>query len=230
MNRDSDPIGDPLASHDPPEKEQRREEHPRRHLPLEIEGVEFVDPVRSEVPTRDDEFRRMSPPRVHRVARESDRDGEDRFNVHAAGEVETRRGDDTIIGLGGSEAVQTYSYFDPNIPLDRYRLDDSARAISSAQEDAPARSSSPSERLLAAAIDGEYRHGRFGLMLGGISMGVGMVLCLNGVAGSTSWTADVLGLSSQVNDAAPGVVLFIIGIFYAWITRPKVKLRDLKDK
>jgi len=33
---------------------------------------------------------------------------------------------------------------------------------------------------------------------------------------------------STINDAAPGVVLFVIGLFVVWVTRPKVKLKDIK--
>jgi hypothetical protein len=49
---------------------------------------------------------------------------------------------------------------------------------------------------------------------------------LHGVAGHTSWTASLLGLHSNVSDAAPGVVLFIVGLFMIWATKPKVKLKD----
>ncbi|MGA9770060.1 MAG: hypothetical protein WBV94_13540 [Blastocatellia bacterium] len=87
---------------------------------------------------------------------------------------------------------------------------------------------SASERLIAEAIKGEYSYAKLGLTLGLSSIIGGMILGLNGVAGSTSWTASVFGLESKINDAAPGVVLFVVGIFYIWITRPKVKLNDLR--
>jgi hypothetical protein len=57
----------------------------------------------------------------------------------------------------------------------------------------------------------------------------GIVLGLNGVADSPYWTAKLLGLESKINDAAPGVVLFIVGLFMVWATKPKVKLKDLRD-
>jgi hypothetical protein len=87
---------------------------------------------------------------------------------------------------------------------------------------------SSSERLIQQAIRGEYLYSMLGLVLGMATIIGGIVLGLHGVGGSTSWTAKVLGLQSQINDAAPGVVLFIVGVFYIWMTRPKVKLRDLK--
>jgi hypothetical protein len=36
-----------------------------------------------------------------------------------------------------------------------------------------------------------------------------------------------MGLESSLNDAAPGVVLFVVGVFLVWVTRPKVDLKDL---
>ncbi|HKX83235.1 MAG TPA: hypothetical protein VJL58_03355, partial [Pyrinomonadaceae bacterium] len=56
----------------------------------------------------------------------------------------------------------------------------------------------------------------------------GVVLGLNGVAGSTSWTAKLLGMESSINDAAPGVVLFIVGLFIVYATKPNVTMKDIK--
>ena len=53
----------------------------------------------------------------------------------------------------------------------------------------------------------------------------GVVLFIHGVTGSTSWTAKILGAESHLNDAAPGTVLFIVGLFIVWITRYSVKLK-----
>ena len=87
---------------------------------------------------------------------------------------------------------------------------------------------SHSARLIGAAIWGEYIYGALGVILGLSCVLGGIILGLRGVTGSTSWTASVLGLESKISDAAPGVVLFIVGIFLVWITKPKVKLKDLK--
>jgi hypothetical protein len=86
---------------------------------------------------------------------------------------------------------------------------------------------SHSATLLNQAIRWEYIYGMLGLVLGLVSIVGGSILGLHGVAGSTSWTASVLGLKSQINDAAPGVVLFIVGIFLVWITKPKIKFGNL---
>ncbi|SRR6266542_4182427 len=87
---------------------------------------------------------------------------------------------------------------------------------------------SHSRDIIIEAVKREYLYAMLGLILGVLAIIGGIVLGLNGVAGSTSWTASVLGLSSQVNDAAPGVVLFIIGLFMVWVTKPKVRMRDLR--
>jgi hypothetical protein len=80
---------------------------------------------------------------------------------------------------------------------------------------------------VATAVRGEYLYGMLGLILGLAAIVFGSVLCLHGVAGSTSWSASFLGLSSNINDAAPGVVLFIVGLFMIVATKPKVKLKDI---
>lgn len=58
-----------------------------------------------------------------------------------------------------------------------------------------------------------------GLIVGAGCMLGGIVLFLNGVTGSTSWTAKLLGAESQLSDAAPGAVLFIVGLFIVLITK-----------
>jgi hypothetical protein len=68
-----------------------------------------------------------------------------------------------------------------------------------------------------------------GLILGLAAIIGGVILGLNGVAGSTSWTTKLLGLESQINDAAPGVVLFIVGLFMIWATKPTVRMKDIRD-
>jgi len=82
--------------------------------------------------------------------------------------------------------------------------------------------------VISESIKGEYRYAMLGLVLGLSAIIGGVILGLNGVAGSTSWTASLLGLKSQVSDAAPGVVLFIIGLFMIVATRPRVNLKDIK--
>jgi hypothetical protein len=92
----------------------------------------------------------------------------------------------------------------------------------------PAPATSGTAMVISESIKGEYRYAMLGLVLGLSAIIGGVILGLNGVAGSTSWTANLLALKSQINDAAPGVVLFIVGLFMIVATRPKVNLKDLK--
>ena len=64
-----------------------------------------------------------------------------------------------------------------------------------------------------------------GLVLGFACVLGGIVLCLHGVVGSTSWTAKFLSAESNISDAAPGVVLFVVGLFVVWVTRFSVKVQ-----
>jgi hypothetical protein len=86
---------------------------------------------------------------------------------------------------------------------------------------------SSSEAVIKRAILGEYIYSTISLILGLAAIIAGSVLCIYGVTGHTSFTASLLGLNTNLNDAAPGVVLFVVGLFMIWITRPKVKLGDL---
>src|SRR5262245_5157477 len=58
-----------------------------------------------------------------------------------------------------------------------------------------------------------------GLVLGLVCVVGGIVLFLHGVVGSTSWTAKAFGAESHITDAAPGAVLFIVGLFIVFSTR-----------
>lgn len=61
-----------------------------------------------------------------------------------------------------------------------------------------------------------------GLLLGLVCILTGLALGLAGVAGHTNFTASLLGLNTQLTDAAPGVVVFVVGIFMVFISRFKV--------
>ena len=60
----------------------------------------------------------------------------------------------------------------------------------------------------------------FGLacILGGIG------LFLHGVVGSSSWVGDFIGIRSRLSDAAPGTILFIVGLAVVWLTRFAVRV------
>ena len=68
----------------------------------------------------------------------------------------------------------------------------------------------------------QFIYSMAGLVLGLTCIIGGIVLFLHGVTGSTSWTAKILGAESKISDAAPGAILFIVGIFLVFITKYEV--------
>ena len=69
----------------------------------------------------------------------------------------------------------------------------------------------------------KFAYSVIGLVLGLACILTGLVLGLAGVTGHTTFTASLLGLSTNLTDAAPGVVVFVVGIFMVLITKFKVK-------
>jgi hypothetical protein len=67
-----------------------------------------------------------------------------------------------------------------------------------------------------------------GLVVGVVCVLGGIVLFIHGITGSSSWVVKFLGLESNISDAAPGVILFIVGLFIVFITRYVVTVRDKK--
>jgi hypothetical protein len=83
-------------------------------------------------------------------------------------------------------------------------------------------------RVPAKLLDTEFwRHASLfqfiysvlGLVFGFACIICGVVLFLHGVAGSSSWTMKILGSKSQISDAAPGAILFLVGLFIVYVTR-----------
>lgn len=64
-----------------------------------------------------------------------------------------------------------------------------------------------------------------GLVLGMACVIGGVLLFLNGVAGAASWTTRILGAESQISDAAPGAILFVVGLSVVLVTRFTVRVR-----
>jgi hypothetical protein len=82
----------------------------------------------------------------------------------------------------------------------------------------------------AQALRYKFIYSMTGLFLGLVSMLGGIVLFLNGVTGTTSWTAQILGNTSNLTDAAPGAVLFVVGLFVVIATRYRVSIDRGHDK
>src|SRR5262249_39842112 len=76
------------------------------------------------------------------------------------------------------------------------------------------------EKLAEVIIKSDYSYAKLGLILGIAAIVGGVVLGMHGIAGSASWTMSLLGLESHINDATPGVVLFIVGLLMVFVTKP----------
>jgi hypothetical protein len=82
----------------------------------------------------------------------------------------------------------------------------------------------PAERMTALSMVLQFAYSVLGLVGCILCVGTGAALLVHGVAGTTSWTASLVGLggagiSSQLTDAPAGVVFCIVGLFLAWVTR-----------
>ena len=74
-----------------------------------------------------------------------------------------------------------------------------------------------------------------GLVLGLACVIGGILLFFHGVAGTSSWVGEVIGVKSKLSDAAPGTVLFVVGLAVVFLTRFTVRVRqpieiDLSDR
>ena len=72
----------------------------------------------------------------------------------------------------------------------------------------------------------KYIYSMTGLVLGFLSIIGGIALFFIGVSGSISWTAKILGNESTIGDAAPGAVLFVVGLFIIIVTRYKISIEE----
>ena len=83
----------------------------------------------------------------------------------------------------------------------------------------------PDDATLARAIQAEYRYSVRGLIVGALFLIGGLILLWHGVAGSTNWTARILGFESRLTEAGAGVVFGVAGVAVIWITRFKVSVQ-----
>ncbi len=80
-----------------------------------------------------------------------------------------------------------------------------------------------SDELVEKLSRHQLIYSTLGLVLGLACVIGGVVLFFAGVTGRMSWTAKFLGASSEMLDAAPGAVLFVVGLFVVFVTRYMVK-------
>lgn len=64
-----------------------------------------------------------------------------------------------------------------------------------------------------------------GLIGGIVCIFGGIYLFILGISGNISWITKITGIESNISNAAPGAILFIVGLFIIWITKFKVKLK-----
>lgn len=82
-----------------------------------------------------------------------------------------------------------------------------------------------SEKTQQMLIRYQFIASLVGLVIGLVLMILGAVLFLNGVTGSTSFVAEVLGLKGRLANASPGALLSLIGLFIIYVTRFNVKIQ-----
>jgi len=68
-----------------------------------------------------------------------------------------------------------------------------------------------------------------GLVFGLACIVGGILLFFHGVSGSSSWVGEFIGVKSKLSDAAPGTVLFVVGLVVVWLTRFAVRVRQPID-
>jgi hypothetical protein len=86
----------------------------------------------------------------------------------------------------------------------------------------PAISKNQADNSAASRLPFQFLYSLIGLILGIVSAVGGIMLLVRGFAGSTSWSASVLGLrGDQISDTVPGAILIAFGIFLIFITRIK---------
>lgn len=75
----------------------------------------------------------------------------------------------------------------------------------------------------------QFAYSMVGLGFALICLVCGMILFLHGISPDSShWSADIFGF--KVNDAAPGIVLFLVGVAVAQFTRFDVSIKRLTSK
>ena len=69
----------------------------------------------------------------------------------------------------------------------------------------------------------QFMYSVTGLFLGLAAIIGGIYLFVQGVNGASDWDIKLLGAESKIVQAAPGAILFIVGLFMVFVTRYKFK-------
>lgn len=63
-------------------------------------------------------------------------------------------------------------------------------------------------------------------LIGGLGCIVGgIVLFLNGITGHENWVVKILNIESNISDAAPGALLFVISFYIIRTTRYTIRVK-----
>ena len=73
------------------------------------------------------------------------------------------------------------------------------------------------------AIRYQFIYSMVGLIIGVLCIMSGLLLFIKGVTGSTDLLVQAPGLRTRALNAAPGAILFIVGIFFVALTRLSIK-------
>jgi hypothetical protein len=74
-------------------------------------------------------------------------------------------------------------------------------------------------------VKAEAENARSGRMVGLLVILVGVILTIAGATGAVDLKLSGMGMSAQVVNAAPGVVVALIGLFIVWRTNLKITAR-----
>lgn len=69
----------------------------------------------------------------------------------------------------------------------------------------------------------QFLYSTLGLILGLAAIIGGIYLFIQGASGSMDWEINIMGAESNLVQAAPGALLFIVGLFMVFVTRYKYK-------
>jgi hypothetical protein len=80
--------------------------------------------------------------------------------------------------------------------------------------------------VVAAIVKQQYRISLLGGVIGIICIAGGILLFLKGIAGDIDWVTKVgPGVTSKLTNAAPGAILFVVGLFSIYFSRYKVTIK-----
>jgi hypothetical protein len=80
-------------------------------------------------------------------------------------------------------------------------------------------------KLVNSMIEAEKGKAKNGLLAGSFFIIIGAVLSVIGVSGVINWNFSFVGLNSSLINAAPGVVLIIVGFLIIVITNYNITIR-----